>query len=483
MSVISELEPKLVWKYFDALRKIPRPSGDEGRVADYIVSVAKELGLEYEKDKTGNVIIRKPGSPGHENAPTVVLQGHMDMVCEKNSDKEFDFDKDPIELVIDGDWLTADGTTLGADNGIGVATALAILEDDSLVHGPIEALFTVDEERGLVGAMTISPDALKGRIMLNLDSEDLGVFSIGCAGGADSHFTLQVNRKPASGDKLLELHLSGLRGGHSGIDIHEGRGNAVKILNRLLYQVNKEIPLELVTINGGDKHNAIPREIRAQVVISGSQIAAFKTWFDKAMEEIRLEFSPVEKNITFSVTELNKSLPQVLDEKSQSVLFALIFALPHGPLAMSRTIAGLVETSNNVAAIKCEEKNVLIHCSGRSSNDAALQALQDKLAAIGSLAGASVEQPEGYPGWMPNLDSKILQVALDAYKQVTGQDAKYEAIHAGLECGLIGEKFPGMDMISFGPTIQHPHSPDERVNIPSVESFYKHTLKILENLA
>ncbi len=483
MSEISQLEPRNVWKYFDALRKIPRPSGDEGRVADYIVSVAKELGLNYEKDNTGNVIIRKPGSPGHENAPTIVLQGHMDMVCEKNSDKEFDFDKDPIELVIDGDWLTADGTTLGADNGIGVATSLAILDDDSLVHGPIEALFTVDEERGLVGAMTISPEALKGRIMLNLDSEDLGVFSIGCAGGADSHFALPVSRKSVSGDTLLELHLSGLRGGHSGIDIHEGRGNAVKILNRLLYQVNKEIPIELVMMNGGDKHNAIPREIKAQVVIEGSKIAKFKEWFDTAMEEIRVEFSPVEKNITFSATEINGVLPKSLDEKSQSVLFALLFALPHGPLAMSRTIEGLVETSNNVAAIKSKEDEISIHCSGRSSNDAALQALQDKLVAIAMLAGASIEQPEGYPGWMPNLDSKILKVALDAYQQVTGEKAKYEAIHAGLECGLIGEKFPGMDMISFGPTIKHPHSPDERVKIPTVESFYKHTLKILEIMA
>jgi len=482
MSVIEALEPKLLWKYFDEIRKIPRSSGQEEAISNYVASIAQKLNLDYAKDKTGNVVIRKPASPGHENAKIIVLQSHLDMVCEKNSDKEFDFNKDAIQLKIDGDWLTADGTTLGADNGIGIATQLAILEDDSLVHGPIEALFTVDEERGLIGAMSIDPSWLKGRTMLNLDSEDIGLFSIGCAGGADSHLTLPLIRTEAKGDQLLEIHLSGLRGGHSGVNIHEGRGNALKILNRLLYQVNKEIPVEINCFDGGDKHNAIPREAIVKVVVNSGDVEALKEWFDKAIEEIRFEFKPVENDITLNITN-GDGVPKVLDEKSQKTLLSLLFALPHGPLAMSREIKDLVETSNNVASIKCHEDNAKAHCSSRSSNDAALKATLNKLAAIAQLAGAAIEQPPGYPGWMPNLDSEILKISMDTYKEQTGKEAKYEAIHAGLECGLIGEKFPGMDMISIGPTIQYPHSPEERVNISSVEVFYKHTLKILDTLA
>lgn len=482
MAVLDGLEPKLLWKHFDEIRKIPRPSGQEEKAAAYVISIAEKLGLDYDKDEAGNVIIRKGASPGYENSPTVVLQGHLDMVCEKNSDKEFDWDKDPIELLIEGEWLTANGTTLGADNGIGVAAALAILEDDAVVHGPLEALFTVDEERGLVGAMSISPDALKGRILLNMDSEDLGVFSIGCAGGADSHLTLPVNRIAPSGDTLLEMFVSGLRGGHSGIDIHEGRGNALKILNRLLYQISKEMSVELVCLEGGDKHNAIPREATAKVVVSESDMPKLKEWFDNVIEDIRKEFKPVESNITFSAKILKQEFPKVLDKKSKDTFMALVFALPHGPLAMSRTIDGLVETSNNVASIKCHEDKMKLHLSTRSSNDHALAATIDKILSIASLAGASVDLPPGYPGWMPDLDSKILKISMDAYKQVTGKEARYEAIHAGLECGLIGEKFQDMDMISYGPSLKAPHSPDEKVKIPDVDVFYRHTLKILEIL-
>ncbi|MBN2414080.1 aminoacyl-histidine dipeptidase [candidate division KSB1 bacterium] len=482
MSVIEALEPSLLWKYFDEIRKIPRSSGNEEAISNYIVSIAQKFNLDFEKDKTGNVIVRKPASPGHENAKIIVLQSHLDMVCEKNSDKVFDFSKDAIELKIDGEWLTADGTTLGADNGIGIATALAILEDDNLVHGPIEALFTVDEERGLIGAMSLDPSWLKGRTMLNLDSEDIGLFSIGCAGGADSHLTLPLIRTEPKGDLLLEIHLSGLRGGHSGVNIHEGRGNALKILNRLLYQLNKKIPVEINCFDGGDKHNAIPREAVVKIVVNSSDADAINQWFEKAIKDIRFEFKPVEKDISVNITK-GEGVPKVLDEKSQNILLSLLFALPHGPLAMSREIKNLVETSNNVASIKCHTDNAKIHCSSRSSNDAALKATLDKLAAITWLAGAAIEQPPGYPGWMPNLDSEILKISMETYKEQTGKDARYEAIHAGLECGLIGEKYPGMDMISIGPTIKYPHSPDERVNIASVEVFYHHTVKILETLA
>lgn len=483
MSFILDLEPKLLWKHFDELRQIPRPSGNEKAAGDYVIKVAKSLGCDHKRDDVGNVVVYKPASPGHEGAPPVVMQSHLDMVCEKNSDKEFDFDKDAIQLLQDGEWLTADGTTLGADNGIGVAAILAIFEDNSLVHGPLEGLFTIDEERGLNGAMNVSSEWLKGRVMLNLDSEELGVFSIGCAGGRDSNITFPVKRTTAKGDKAVELHLQGLRGGHSGIDIHEGRGNAVKILNRLLYQVQKKVPIELACVHGGDKHNAIPREAFAQLVIQSAHLNTFQDWMSDAIEEIKVEFDPVEKDIALNISEIDKTKCDALTSESQDALLALIFALPHGPLAMSRTIKDLVETSNNVAAIHCKNEVYDILCSSRSSNDAALQATLDKIEAISRMIGAHVKQPPGYPGWMPNVDSEILKISLDTYKEVAGEEAKYEAIHAGLECGLIGEKFPGMDMISVGPTLKHPHSPDERVHLESVQIFYDHVIKILERLA
>jgi dipeptidase D len=483
MSILKNLEPALLWKYFDALRKIPRPSGDETAAAEYVVSVAQQLGLEYSKDATGNVIIRKPGSPGHENAKPIVLQSHLDMVCEKNSDKVFDFSKDAIQLVRKDDWLTADGTTLGADNGIGVAATLALFEDKTLVNGPLEAVFTVDEERGLVGARTVSSAALQGRTMINLDSEDLGVFSIGCAGGRDSDLTLPVQRRTAKGDAVLELGLSGLRGGHSGIDINQGRGNALKIMNRLLFQAHRSLPIEVVFLNGGDKHNAIPREAFAKLVIPSQNVNDLKAWFNKAFKEIQVEFSPIEQDIRLTIVELKEATPQVLTDHSQKVFSALLFALPHGVLAMSRVIDKLVETSNNVAAVHCADHEIQILCSSRSSNGPALQATVDKLYAIAELAGAKADQPPGYPGWMPDLKSNVLKVALDTFKQVAGREAKYEAIHAGLECGIIGERFPGMDMISMGPTIKHPHSPDECVDVGTVDIFYRHVVNMLEVLA
>ncbi len=483
MPKITDLEPKLLWKHFDEIRKIPRCSGHEEKAGQYIVSVAKRLGLEYKQDSTGNVVVFKKGSKGHENAKPVVLQGHLDMVCEKNSSKVFDFSKDAIELIIDGDWLKADGTTLGSDNGVGVASALAILEDNSLTHGPLEALFTVDEERGLTGAKTLSSEMLKGRLLINLDSEELGIFSIGCAGGADSMLTLPLKRQKAKGEMLLTLHFSGLRGGHSGIDIHEGRGNAIKILNRLIWQLNQKISVELVSLSGGDKHNAIPREAAAQVVVTKANTSAAKDWLAKAVQDLKIEFQPVEKNISLDVKEEAGALLMVLTTESQSTLSALLFALPHGPLAMSRAIKELVETSNNVASTRCNESDAVIVCSSRSSNAAALQATRDKLTAIAQLAGAKIEQPEGYPGWMPNLDSRLLKVCMDTFKQLTGTEAKYQAIHAGLECGLIGEKYPGMDMISIGPTLRHPHSPDECIHLGSVTEFHKHIIRVLEVLA
>lgn len=482
MSPFEGLKPALLWKHFDRLRQIPRPSGQEKAAADYVLSVAKSLGLEAEQDAVGNVVVRKKASPGHENAPTVVLQSHLDMVCEKNADKVFDFTRDPIQVKIKDGWLTADGTTLGADNGIGVAAMLAIFEDNTLIHGPLEGLFTVDEERGLVGARSIPKDALKGRILINLDSEDLGVFSIGCAGGRDSNLTLPIRRRQPSGEIMLDLQLSGLKGGHSGVDIHLGRGNAIKILNRLLYQANQKWPFELVSLEGGDKHNAIPREAFARIVIRKNDLDELKTWFAQAIDEIRREFYPAEDQIIFNLKTTDEKGEALIPE-DQKTLTALLFALPHGVLAMSRVIEKLVETSNNVAAVHTKADRIEILCSSRSSNMNALQATVDKIRAIGELAGAAVEQPPGYPGWQPNLESPILKLAMSTFAQVTGKEARYEAIHAGLECGIIGERFPGMDMISIGPTIKYPHSPDEKVEIASVELFYQHVIKMLEALA
>jgi len=483
MSVVAHLEPKSLWKYFDEISKIPRGSGDEKAAGDYVLKVAKDLGLKGIRDKEGNVVIYKKATPGHEKSPGIVLQGHLDMVNEKHSTSKHNFDKDPITLLLDGEWLHADGTTLGADNGIGLAAALAVLEDDKLKHGPLEAVFTVDEERGLNGARALTSDLLHGRILLNLDSEELGNFSIGCAGGADTHLALPLKRTEAKGDKVLYLHIHGLRGGHSGIDIHEGRGNAVKVLNRLLWQLSREVKLELVSFNGGDKHNAIPREAFAEIVVRKKDLGKTKSWLEKAIEEIRTEFKPVENKIELTIEELKGKVPKVLEPQSMETLLGLIFALPHGPLAMSRGMKGLVETSNNVAAIKSSAAKAVILCSSRSSNSAALRATRDKLAAIAHMTGVKVEQPEGYPGWMPNLDSPLLKVTMDTYKEVTGKKAVYSAIHAGLECGIIGEKFPGMDMISFGPDLKHPHSPEEKVNVKSVAKFYQHLLKIIETLA
>lgn len=482
MSELTALQPKRLWKYFDELRQIPRPSGQEEKATQYLIDFAKQHKLDYQKDDVGNVLITHPGSKGYESAPTVVLQAHTDMVCEKNSDVDFDFNTDPIRVKIEDNWVTAEGTTLGADDGIGVAAALAILEDDALIHGPLEALFTVDEERGLIGAVSVPKDWLKGRKLINLDSEDVGLFSIGCAGGADSHVTLPINRTEPKGDQTLRVHVSGLRGGHSGIDIHEGRGNAVKILNRMLYQLNKKIEIELADMEGGDKHNAIPREAVAQIVVGKDKAEKVKQHLNAAIQTIKTEFHPVEQNIDLTVESMDAAL-KVLDKKSRDTLMALIFAYPHGVLAMSRTIEGLVETSNNVASVKSADNEIKLHLSSRSSNDAVLQVVLDKFVAIAGLAHADIEQPDGYPGWMPNVNSEILKIALDTYKQVTGKEAEYEAIHAGLECGIIGEKFDGMDMISVGPTLKHPHSPDERVDIETVDVFYKHVLRMLEVMA
>lgn len=477
-SVFENMEPKLLWEHFDAIRKIPRCSKEEAPAGDYVISIAEKNGLKHKRDDTGNVMIEVPASPGHENAPVVVLQGHLDMVCEKNSDVTFDFSKDPIDVKSDGEWLTANGTTLGADNGIGISTALALIEDKSVVHGPLELLFTTDEETGLNGANGLQSDFLKGRILLNLDSEEEGAFSIGCAGGGDSEILMPIKRKGNGSGTELKVMLSGLRGGHSGIDIHTGRGNAIQLLARMLYKLDAEF--DLVLLEGGSKHNAIPREAFAHVITADE--AAFKKAVQSRFEEIQFEYKAVEKEMKLLMDTAPQKGPIPMDDATKISFLGLLFGLPHGVMAMSQEIKGLVETSNNLAIVKVKETEATIYTSTRSSIQSALEAVRIKIEAIAVLAGAKVTHLDGYPPWTPNLDSKLLKTMQSVYKRLYNKDPRVEAIHAGLECGIIGEKFSGMDMISFGPDLQNPHSPDERVHIKSVGRFWDLVVATLKEL-
>jgi dipeptidase D len=482
MSSIENLEPKLIWKHFDEIRKIPRCSKHEEKIRDYIVNFAKKQGLQRKVDLVGNVVILKPAAAGMQKKPTVILQGHMDMVCEKNSDVKFDFSKDPIQLKINGDLLTANGTTLGADNGIGLALSLAILEDKKLRHGPIESLYTVDEETGLTGAFAIKSDMLTGKTMLNLDSEDFGVITVGCAGGGDSVIELPIKSQVvSSGVENIVIKVSGLRGGHSGVDIHEQRGNAIKILTRLLWKTSQKFDFFLFDIKGGDKHNAIPREAYAKLVIEKKN----KTEFISALkiEEIDIfdEIKPIDPNLKVDVQSSEPS-KMVLDKLSQTKLLNLLQGLPHGVYQMNYDIKTLVNTSSNLATVSMKENTIVIGMSSRSSMKSALQDMRDRIKAIASLSGAKVSEETPYPGWKPDLQSKILALSKKTFKEMFKQEPKIEAIHAGLECGIIGEKFPGMDMISIGPTLKNPHSPEEQLHISTVDKFYKYLLKILESV-
>ncbi|HDQ15756.1 MAG TPA: aminoacyl-histidine dipeptidase, partial [Bacteroidetes bacterium] len=469
MSVIENLEPKLVWKHFDEIRKIPRCSKNEEKIREYVINFAKNHNLDYKKDKTGNVLIKKKATSGMENKPTVILQGHMDMVCEKNSDVEFDFKKDPIKLKLKGDVLTADGTTLGADNGIGLAMSLAILEDNKLKHGPLEALFTVDEETGITGAFALDSDMLTGKIMLNLDSEDFGVLTVGCAGGGDSQIYLPIKNQSIDGNLIsMNIKVSGLRGGHSGVDAHEQRGNAIKLLARLLWKVKENYNFHLTEIKGGDKHNAIPREAYAKISIDKGNKDKFISALKKEEKDILEEIKPIDPKFKLDVENIDK-LNNALTKDTQEKLLNLLHGLPHGVDKWSYDIPDLVETSTNLATVSIKDDEANIGMSSRSSIKSALQDFRDRIRAIAELSGAKVEEDEPYPGWKPNMNSKLLKLSKKAFKDMYKEEPKVEAIHAGLETGVIGEKFPGMDMISIGPTIKYPHSPEEQVLVSTVE--------------
>ncbi len=481
---LSGLKPESLWKHFEEICRIPHGSGHEKALADYVLGRAKALNLWARRDAVGNVVIRKPASAGKESSPGVILQGHLDMVWEKNSDVVHNFEKDPIKPVVRDGWVKAEGTTLGADNGIGVAAGLAILEDAALIHGPLECLFTVEEETGLTGAMSIEPAALKGSYLLNLDSEEEGAFTIGCAGGADTHVVFPLSRKPVKTKTAFRLMISGLRGGHSGINIHEGRGNALKLMARILGQAQAKFAFSLYRFEGGNKHNAIPREAWADFYLEPTKIKAFSTFVEDAGAKIKAEYKVVEPGMKLALDPIEPGKKDVaLTPKSQKALIDYLICCPHGVVSMHAEIAGLVETSTNLAVLRTGSKDAKILCSSRSSVGSALEALRQALKSLADVFGARVKQPAGYPGWTPNLTSPLLQKMKSVHLAVTGKEAQVMAIHAGLECGLIGEKFPGMDMISFGPTLQYPHSPDERVNIASVESFWKLLVESVKALA
>ncbi|MDD4857392.1 MAG: aminoacyl-histidine dipeptidase [Candidatus Krumholzibacteria bacterium] len=481
---LSGLEPKNLWKHFDKIRSIPHCSGHEAALGEYLIAYAKGKGLDVEKDATGNVVIRVPATSGCENAPIVALQGHMDMVGEKNSDVAHDFSKDPIQLELQGEWLKAKGTTLGSDNGIGLSAALAVIDSKDVVHGPLDLLFTVDEEVGLTGAGKLQPGFVRGEMLMNLDSEELGAVYIGCSGGGDTtlRFPAKFIDAPA-GTKGFLLRVTGLRGGHSGIDIHEQRGNAIKILARCLWRISRMQPVHLASLKGGNKRNAIPREAEAELMVLETAVDDISGILGDEAAKIAEELGRREVNLGVKLVPSDRTFGRVMDSKSQKVLLNLLMALPHGVETMSYDIPGLVETSNNLATIATGGDEMVIGLSTRSSVASALRALRDRIRSAAELAGCAIEENEPYPGWKPNLQSRLLAVVKDVHIREFGKEPQMKAIHAGLECGIIGEKFPGMDMISIGPWIEHPHSPDERVNVPSVEKFWMLLKAVLAELA
>jgi dipeptidase D len=480
---IEGLKPALVWKYFAEISLIPRPSKHEERIAKYVLDTAKKLGLEAKQDKIGNIVVRKPASRGKEKLPGIVLQGHLDMVPEKNADKKHDFLKDPIELVRKGNFMMANGTTLGADNGIAVATNLAIMEDASLEHGPLEFLFTIDEETGLTGATNLSPGLLKYSTLMNLDSEEEGAVYVGCSGGRDTAGTWNVTFSPAPATHApVQISVKGLKGGHSGLEIDKGRGNAIKILNRTILALDK-VGGRLSSFDGGNKRNAIPREANAVVYVPKKKLSEALKIVMACNETMRAELATAEPDLAVTASEA-KGLKKgkVIKPAQQEMITRTISALPHGVIKMSADIPGLVETSTNVAVINTTGKSIVLGTSQRSSVASENEELCHTVGSVFLLGGAKVEQGDGYPGWKPNLNSKILKIAKKTYRELYGKEPEVKAIHAGLECGIIGEKYPGIDMVSFGPTLEGVHSPDEKIHIDTVEKFWKFLLAILKNV-
>ena len=476
----SNLQPKQLWENFTQILDIPRPSKKEERIFQFIKEFGEKLNLETITDKVGNVIIKKPATPGMENCKTVTIQAHLDMVPQKNNDKVHNFETDPISAYVEDGWVKAEGTTLGADNGIGMAAMMAALQSNEMQHGPIEALFTADEETGMTGAFGLKPGILEGDILLNLDSEDEGELFIGCAGGIDTgvEFSYEEERNPEN-SPAYKITVKGLKGGHSGGEIHLGRGNANKIMNRILWETSKKLNLRISSIDGGGLRNAIPRESSAVITVSsGVDIESFVNDISKI---IKAELSITEPNLVINIepTELPKS---VMSAKCQKELLNSVYAAPNGVIRMSDEMPGLVETSTNMAKVAVNGGNAQVLFLTRSSVDTAKDDVCNIIESVFEHINAKVEHAGSYPGWNPNMNSEILNIARDTYKKLFDKEPEIKAIHAGLECGLFKSVYPNMDMISFGPTIRNPHSPDEMTNIETVQKFWDYFVEILKNI-
>ncbi len=483
MSNFDKISPKDIWMYFEEICKIPRPSKKETLIIKYLQDFAQKQNLEVKTDEAGNVLISKPASKGFENLQPVVLQSHMDMVCEKNSDVEHNFNTDPINAYIDGEWIKAKGTTLGADDGIGIAAQLAILASKEIKHGPIECLFTVDEETGLTGAFEMKEGFFNSKTLINLDSEDEGELFIGCAGGMDTLATFAYDAEKVPTDSVaLKITVKGLSGGHSGDDIDKNRGNSIKIINRFLWKGTHRYDLRLSLLDGGDLRNAIPREAYAIITVHKDDKAELIKDFEKLRTDIYNEIKDVEPGLAITIE--NTDMPEnVIDEPTHYDLLNSLYACPHGVIAMSRQLKGLVETSTNLASVKfIQDNQILVTTSQRSSVESAKYDISNMVESVFRLANANIQHSDGYPGWAPNTNSKILQITKDSYTKLFGVEPVVRAIHAGLECGLFLEKYPELDMISFGPTIKGAHSPDERISIPTTQKFWDLLLDVLVNI-
>lgn len=481
MSDIRKLEPKQVWNYFFEITQIPRPSKKEMRIIEYMKEFGEKHNLETIVDSVGNVIIKKPATKGMENRKGVILQTHLDMVPQKNSDKKHDFEKDPIEALVDGEWVKANGTTLGSDNGIGVAATMAVLASKDLQHGPVEALFTIDEETGMTGVHGLKGGLMSGEILLNLDSEDEHELCVGCAGGIDVSASKDYPEENTPvGMKAYRIVLKGLKGGHSGVDIALGRANSNKLMFRFLMQAESDFGIRVAEAGGGDLRNAIPRESTSVVLVPDSRSSDFESFVKSYNKIYKAEFSDTEPDLSFTLENAETPV-KVMNKDDQFKVIRAVYVCPNGVVRMSQSINGLVETSNNLAIVKIKNGRFEAHCLTRSSVDTAKEATAWMIAASFHLMQADVKLSGGYPGWKPDMNSPILGVMKSLFAKLNGNEPEVKAIHAGLECGLIQGVYPGLDMISFGPTIKYPHSPDEKVHIASVGRFWNFLVETLKN--
>lgn len=486
LKAVDGLYPSIVWKRFYEICQVPRPSKSEERIRLYLRNFAGQNNFDFREDETGNIVILVPPTPGCESKPTVVIQNHVDMVCEKNKGTEHDFMNDPIELIRDGEWIKANGTTLGADNGIGAAAALAVATEHDFDHGPLELLFTVDEETGLTGANNLKKGFINGKILLNLDTEEDGAFYVGCSGGMDTAGTFRIEYE----DIVTSYHpyllfINGLKGGHSGLNISEGRANSIKLIALLLERMQK-MDYQLVYLQGGSKRNAIAREAEAIIFLNEANEAKFRELINEFAIECSLEYKYTDPDIRVQFEKKTNASVTILNaykDDFKKKIINTILAMPHGVVAMNPNITGLVETSTNLATLNTTSNELTIGTSQRSSIESAKRNTAQSVVSVFQLADAAVSKGDGYPGWQPNLDSQTLKLSKSVFKRLFGKEPEIKAVHAGLECGILGDKYPGLDMISFGPTIEGAHSPEERVNIQDVDKFYRLLKAILTELA